>query len=97
MCLRFSLRDALEPRLELIHRCRKVRSVLLCIPFDHRQRLVAADALNGGQVDVGLNEVRDRGMPQRVTDYKIRIQSGRSYYPPERDVNVQRVSTLRGR
>ena len=53
--------------MQLVHHGLNVRAVLVGVPVDHRQPLVSADSLHGGQVQAGLNKMGDcdvgRGMP----------------------------------
>ena len=43
------------------------------VALDHRQRLMSADPLDGGQVNPGLNQVRDGRVAQGVPKDLIRV------------------------
>lgn len=38
----------------------------VCVALDHGERLVPGDSLDGGKVDVGLHQMRDRRVAQGV-------------------------------
>ena len=52
-----------------IHHRLDMGAVLVRIALDHEQRLMARDALDCGQVDAGLDQVRNRRMPQGMADH----------------------------
>ena len=70
------LRRQLEPGLQLVHRRLNVRTILVRIPLDHRQRLVSADPLHCGQIDAGLNKMGNRGVAQGVPKDLVWVQPG---------------------
>ena len=48
------------------------------ISLDHRHGLMAADALDGWQIDSRLNQVRDGGMTEGVADDLLWVEARES-------------------
>ena len=69
----------------------------MCVPLDHRERLVSTYSLHGRKINTSLYKVGDRSVAQRVPKYLIGVQASGCDNAAKRFAHVNGVPRLRSR